>query len=216
MELTYAPRAHGHKRRHVARIATLAACGALLLVALMWGARWVMCVRIVAVERQCADYRMHGETISAIDTSVQDGQVTSPAPPCWAKYYSMVSGGGFKTDGTAFLHERFTSSGQPRLVAVDVEFVPQSTGGGALSMHCRTYSRSKNFTLPQELSSTDWQGLVGWYRNITIYGGKTDAANPSHFTIDVSTDGQRRTLDGWISDATDNVTLQEHKGGPIE
>ena len=62
--------------------------------------------------------------------------------------------------------------------------------------------------MPQELSSTNWQGL-GWFHNIKIFGGKTDAANPSHFTIDMELDGTAHTFDGWIHDDDDNVQIQE-------
>ena len=79
---------------------------------------------------------------------------------------------------------------------------------GSLALRCRSYSRTEGVTFSKELSSTNWQGLVGWYNSVKIYGGRTDAANPSHFTIDADIDGRRRLIDGWITDADDNVKLQ--------
>jgi hypothetical protein len=209
LKLGYAPRTrvHAHGHRHVARVATILTALAMLIVAAMWGARWVRCVRVVNVERQCAAYRMQGQSVCEINNGEKTGWTTSLPPECWSRFYSLVSGGGFRTDGTAFLHERFTPLGKPRLIAVDVEVV-QQTPDLSLSLHCRSYSRSHGFTLPQELSSTNWQGL-GWFHNIKILGGKTDAANPSHFTIDMEIDGQPHTFDGWIRDTDENVQIQE-------
>jgi hypothetical protein len=203
MELAYAPRAHAPKRRHVAAIATVIACVALVAVAILWGSRWVTCIRLVYVERQCAAYRASGDTVFSTDSSKSASQVASLPPSCWKGFYSLVSGTGFASDGTAFLHERFTPNGHPRLVAVDVE-----SGSGSISLRCRSYSRTEGLTFSRELSSTNWQGLIGWYNNVKILGGRTDAANPSHFTIDADIDGKHQIIDGWITDADDNVKLQ--------
>ena len=180
------------------------ACLALVAVAVLWGSRWVTCIRLVYVERQCAAYRAIGETVCAIDNTTPTASLASLPPECWKGYYGLVSGTGFKSDGTAFLHERFTPLGHPRIVAVDVELQNRIRSPSAAD----PISRTEGVTFSKELSSTNWQGLVGWYNSVKIYGGRTDAANPSHFTIDADIDGRRRLIDGWITDADDNVKLQ--------
>jgi hypothetical protein len=214
MELAYAPRAHAPKRRHVAALATVVACAALIAVAILWGSRWVTCIRLVYVERQCAAYRAGGDTVFAIDNAKPAAPITSSMPECWIQFYNMVSMTKYKSDGTAFLHERFTPLGHPRIVAVDVEL-----DSGSLALCCHTYTRTEGLTFSRELSSTNWQGLIGWYNTVKITGGRTDAANPSHFTIDADIDGKHQIIDGWITDADDNVKLQvrgESSTSPVE
>lgn len=215
-QLAYAPREESPHHPITARVATLLSMGVLLAVASLWVPRWWHAVRIVYLERQCLSYRMHGETICQLDRAgAPQGLTPAPVSPpeCWTRFYSLLTGSGFKSDGTVFLHERFTPAGAPRLVAVDALIVPPSPTGSAVSFRAHCFSPSKGFTVPQELSSTlhggdAGPGFVTWNDSIKIFAGKTDAANPSHFTIDLEIDGRRSIIDGWIINGDDNVVLQ--------
>lgn len=119
----------------------------------------------------------------------------------------MISGSGFQSDGTAFLHERFTPSGVSRLIAIDA-VARQAYGENEISFYCRALSRPQGFALPRELSCTHWPRVISAFHSVKVFGGKTDAVNPSHFTIEAEVDGTPRIVDGWITDRDDNITLQ--------
>jgi hypothetical protein len=205
VELAYAPRAHWVRRRKAARVATVISFIALIVVVALWVPRGLRGIRLVYLESQCASYRPHDLMICSVETDKTPNR-TDP-PQCWSKLYAMISEGGFQSDGTAFLHERFTPSGASRLIAIDT-VARQAYGENEISFHCRALSRPQGFALPQELSCTNWSRVISGFNSVKVFGGKTDAANPSHFTIEAEVDGAAKTVDGWITDRDDNVTLE--------
>jgi hypothetical protein len=221
LELTYAPRAPWHKRHHAPRVATIVSFVALFVVLALWIPRWIRCARLLQLEQDCLSFRAGDQTIAAAEgsdgaTAIPLGQSpASPAPECWSRFYSVLSGTTLRSDGTAFLHQRFTPSGQCRLVAVDAVFVhAPNQGSTGISLHARAFDQPQWFQIPRELSSNyyggiDGPGFVQWYRSARLLTGKPDAADSSHFTIELELDGRRRIIDGFVRDENDDVMLKE-------
>ena len=61
-------------------------------------------------------------------------------------------------------------------------------------MRCRSYSRSRGLTMAQELSSTNWQELIGYSNSAKIFGGKTDAAEKTRIRASLLEYCKRDTL----------------------
>ena len=140
---------------------------------------------------------------------------TSAVPTAWTEFYGRLQGTGPRTAGMLFLHERRSPSGARRLVAVDVSTMNM----GFFTFHARLFSVGSFLRpaaeLPSAIDTSDIDGggsphFTPGHRSVRLYAGQPDQNDPTHFTIDLELDGQRRTLDGWLRD-DDTVVIESRE-----
>ena len=142
----------------------------------------------------------------------------------WHRFYCLFSPPGRRSAGTAFLHERRTSFGARRLVAVEVVPDPSTLGapwawheflGVSASVIRAGTLTSRPTELSNSRSTVDLGGFSfsdpsksGTY--LRIYAGQIDPEDASHFTIAYWLQGNTGTIDGWLLD-DDTVKLERRR-----
>ena len=133
-----------------------------------------------------------------------DSIVYRTIPP-WEQFIA-ANHGRISTNGTIFLGERTTPSGQKRLVGVDI--TGWSRGGPLiLFTYARTFTPVTFAHLPALTSSTPSLNLSRTEGILRFYAGQADQTDRSHFTIRYTLDDQENIIDGWLKD--DNTVLLE-------
>lgn len=195
----------------------------LLLVALgiFTGVRWVPPVwhriDVYWAQRQCLNYfAPQGQLIYATPAGDrflrnETSAFRQPPPSCWLGLGSSLPdpwGGHFGPLAPApvFLHSR-TISGRKRLVAV--QFGEQVLNANLqLVLRCRIFDPATLFHDPRlidEESAAVASSL--WTESAKVFAGKSDESDSSHFVIEITVDGQPKTIDGWLQN-DDTVKLQ--------
>jgi hypothetical protein len=118
--------------------------------------------------------------------------------------------------GPVFLHARRSRSGPQRLVVVKTDVmrnyrlvrsdIPDHLLDVSVVWPATTSSRAN-------LTRSLWQPPGGSpdFGTLTLYAGRPDSADESHFTIDYQTPDGRGTIDGWLQ-PDDTVKLQVRDG----
>jgi hypothetical protein len=136
---------------------------------------------------------------------------------------------GLQSQGTLFLGERRSPAGNRRLVAVDLRTSWNNKGHWYATVEKRAVVPGTFRADPREtwggppaddLTTTNLVGqredlfIFDWNRKVTLYAGRPDPADPSHFTIDYAVDYRRETIDGWLrdDDAVDLKLRNPHDG----
>lgn len=126
------------------------------------------------------------------------GSVVYRTIPRWEQFIA-ANQGRISTNGTIFLGERTTPSGQKHLVGVDI--TGWSRGGPLiLFTYARTFTPVTFAQLPKMTSSTPSLNLSRTEGILRLYAGQPDPDNPSHFTIRYTLDDQENIIDGWLKD----------------
>jgi len=132
-------------------------------------------------------------------------------PREWTIFYGLLSPPGLKSDGTAFLHERHTPSGERRLLAIDLSF-----NGDTVGFHPRVFALGSLKRPPVE---SQVPAIIGFKAGFAaeVEAGEPDTEDPTHLTIVVRCgDDDIRSassasviiIDGWVGD-DDYVLLQQ-------
>jgi len=226
--LDYAPRPPWRKRKAARRLLALAVLLAVLVAAwqllLPIAARW----NLLALQRSCLQFSRDGrrpvftqaattdqrKAINAYLSNVPPGIVVAE----WEQFVQAMETVGLLSNGTLFLHERATPSGQRRLVGVDLRltWTPQYT---IVAADLRLYAPGGILHSPRKISiansffiSRSWGGepidllRPDYGREISVYPGQPDANDPSRFTIPYEIDDRRGTIVGRLLD-DDRVDL---------
>jgi hypothetical protein len=137
-------------------------------------------------------------------------------PQEWKDFNAATGGTQINGWGTLFLHELRTPSGTRRLVGVD--FTGSSRGwiaGQPLPIHivlaARVYDWPWAMAMPKV--RTVWSGGMELPHRegvLRVLPGQIDPADPSHFTIPYTVDGQAGTIDGWLKD-DDKILLEPRR-----
>jgi hypothetical protein len=149
-------------------------------------------------------------------------------PPEWTRYhakylapFSPLGSAGLQSQGTLFLHERRSPSGNRRLVSVDlrISWGPEST---AVDVEKRAIVPGGWRSEPKETwggppaGDVNTTNLVGqrqhllnvpYGKTLKVIAGRPDPSDASHFTIDYEIDGRSETIDGRLND-DDSVDLK--------
>lgn len=132
--IAYAPPLPQHRRR-LRRWSLAMAAAALLVLSYWWGPRASYRARLSYFQWRCArhaappdpiiysEYPPDVQQMASAGTGYQPGPAGTGAvfsvPDDWSDFYGSLYPPGFRSRGTAFLHERRTPSGWPLLVSVD-------------------------------------------------------------------------------------------------
>ena len=184
----------------------------LLLLVVASAVRWVPFVwhrgQVLYWQEQCAEHvAPPGTVIAATD-------VGPPYPPPlvagqWSSFYSLLSPPGLSSDGTLFLHRLQRPSGEPVLVAVDLDS-PDGCVGISLAQ-IRVFRIGRAARLPQQLQ--DSVVFLTADEKYRFYAGQTDPADPTHFTVSYQADANNYVIDGWVREAS---VVLEHRKPPIQ
>jgi hypothetical protein len=179
-QIDYAPPATPHKK-HMQRVVILVT----LVVVLILGYRLSPVVwrnaQLWYWQVQCLGYEPVSPEAIIDQTSV---------PHAWLEFYALLSPPGQNSGGTLFLHQRIGADGRPWLVTVDL--APQS----ANSVIVRTFAPGSIFQPAKEIRDYN----ITWtFGGVKWTYGKTDPADPSHFTLRYTSDGQVQVVDGWLT-----------------
>ena len=119
--------------------------------------------------------------------------------------------GRISTNGTLFVGELTTPSGQKRLVGVDI--TGWSRGGPViLFTYARTFTPVTLTRLPTLTTSTPSLNLGRTEGILRLLAGQADASDASHFTVRYTLDGREGVIDGWLKD--DGTILLEPRPVP--
>lgn len=187
-------------RRVRARVAIVSA----LLVALglslfLWGKPALGKVRLLYWQAQCMKYQTPEGTVAS--SSDRPTRVSAE----WTNFYRLAGGGSVRSDGTVFLHERTSPTGNRRLVAVNVH---DSGCFGGRAMVARLFMPGSLFSRVREIAPGHGPRPVEFAT--VIYSGTPDPRDPSHFVIKYMSGQQTRVIDGWLTD-DDRVLLEERR-----
>jgi hypothetical protein len=128
-------------------------------------------------------------------------------PSEWTSLYSELSPPGLKTYGTAFLGERRTAGGAPRLVGVDVTFDRRTGFSDTLVLWWRVIQPGPPFRLPKVVAQDSYHVPASMMFQ-RVYAGQIDPSNRSHFTITIEVEGKQRVLDGWLRE-DDTISMEQ-------
>lgn len=144
-----------------------------------------------------------------------------PAPPPiqyfaapWREFYRLFAPPGRKAGAVLFLHGRSAPGAEPRLVAIDTQWVCSSA---VLQVSATVFRPGGIVSRPQLLSESSivLQTTMPTPGYIRVYAGQPDPDDASHLTIRYVCNGQRHVIDGWL-DRFDHVTLTDSvRGGSI-
>jgi hypothetical protein len=141
-------------------------------------------------------------------------------PNAWWKFYALLSPPGFQSSGTAFLGGRRTPAGREVLVAVDTRvptlspWAPASERDRAgFQFHMRAFTHAGLPNRPTQV--LDSLSLLDLYsRRVQLLAGVPDAQDPTHFTIDYTTDeGRTGRIDGWVRE--NGIDLESTPPSPL-
>lgn len=194
--LEYASILPWHRRRGAQR--WLIALSLFLALFLCWRAAPVVWRQVLLVywQQQCMTY------------SAPAGSTADFVPQPWNRFYAVLSPPGAQSSGTAFLHSRTAPNGNTRLIAVDHLVI-------AVSKHNEIFFVARGFH-PGTLFKSPAEIPIGFEQcrmpATKVLAGLVDAADPSHFTIDVEfiDAWDRKTvtvIDGWLRN-DDSILLE--------
>jgi hypothetical protein len=217
------------RRRKVVRRSL--AGGLVVLSAIVWAPGFWNRVQVLWWQRQCLAYVAPADQVvyddgPAVPQLLSGGGmispkllVPSPAPvaarpaKCWDRLYQLIQpGASHGSGGVLYLHRGQTPSGAERLVVVALEYRISNV----LAFECWELSlaspiteighRSNTYHLPVTFDASD--------KPLRLYAGQPAPNDPSRFTIRYDLDGQRGTIEGWVSEGG-SVSL-EVKDGPAK
>jgi hypothetical protein len=184
-----------------------------ILLALLLSPRWASPIwrraRILYWQRQCLNYELARGTVVYQTNSTNTQVVRSVVAQPWRSLYFLLSPPGFRSYGTAFLHERISPSGHHRLIAIDINF----PGGSQppppdLDYTAREFSPGSFLHDPCELPSGPFLYCnLPTNQPVQFFAGVADPIDPSHFTLEFRARSERRVVDGWLKD-DDRVVLE--------
>ena len=116
-------------------------------------------------------------------------------------------------DALPFFHSRTAASGTQRIVIV---VFTETLHGHFRDLSAGVYVPATHSAFPKQIWSHALRpfGNVGTEKRLRLYAGQPDIADPSHFTIAYSVDGQPGVLDGRLTDV-DTVFLSIRDGPAI-
>ena len=224
--IEYAPPPPRH-RRWLRRWLLPAILLATLVSAYWWGPPFAYRLKLAYYERQCGSYVPPPDTIvytashndakrlAATSAGYQPGPANEQSvflvPPAWSKFYGLLSPPGFRSMGTAFLHERRTPRGRTLLVAVDYlgdtfqesDLLPLNVS----EFQVRAFEPGGPFSLPVEVQTDRFPILLptssGLQGPLRLRAGQPDPNDATHFTIAWELVDDPRTggvIDGWVRD----------------
>jgi hypothetical protein len=132
--------------------------------------------------------------------------------------YQLLTGepvGSSDFGAAALLAELFTADGVRRMISV--RYLPGGRGmSGLAGFLIETFDASGIMGESRRVFqafAADIESLGGGERDITIYGGRVDPNDPSHFMIDYVADGVRGVLDGYLHDDGRTVSVELRHDG---
>ncbi|HXE52881.1 MAG TPA: hypothetical protein VN541_07705 [Tepidisphaeraceae bacterium] len=131
----------------------------------------------------------------------------------WLRFGELAAPPGPREQPVLFLHERFNSRGESRLVAVEGGRVNSTAGanGQALTVWATVFQPGGVFSSPVELSSKSSALEAGESPpGVRWVAGQPDQLDGSHFTICYECGGKQHVIDGWLHD-NDTVTLEPRR-----
>lgn len=162
--LDYGPQLPWRNRRRVRRAAVLIALAILICSAPWWGAHIYRHTKVLYWQHQCMNYKMPTGGIPA-----------GTVPKEWMKYYEALTGGRPACDGTVFLGVLIRPDGQRRIVILDYNGLPSSSGDNYLIVrviHPATLWRAAEIS--EDIHGYwGWTG-VGWPPTREVYVTNTD------------------------------------------
>ncbi len=212
-QLDYAPKPSLARRRWLRQFAVVLIALLLATVAWRWGRSSLERMRINRLYSRCAAHVMPADkVIFETDYSKQDQHFTGYTPPVWLELNQAATAVTLNSQGTAFLHELRTPSGQRRLVGVDLIILSRSQ----LVFQPRKFVPGVSILRPphQVRGLQKDMGLDTAPKGLlSVYAGQLDPSDPSHFTIEYRTDAHTGIIDGWLKD-DDTVILEPRPQNP--
>ncbi|HVT90066.1 MAG TPA: hypothetical protein VHD56_14530 [Tepidisphaeraceae bacterium] len=155
-------------------------------------------LQVLYWQNQCLNYSFPpGQQI------IPGSSVFIPRP--WDQLYSILYTPTVPTDGTLFLHERRSPSGNIRLVVLDTRLFFDGTDD-SIQPVARIFRAGSVLRIVDELP-TPVISANALAKTDKLFAGQIDLANPSHFTIGAVLNGQETIIDGWLED-DDRVLLE--------
>jgi hypothetical protein len=149
----------------------------------------------------------------ALHYTAPAGQQECGVVNAWLRFGELAAPPGPREQPMLFLHERLTSRGDARLVAVEGGRANQ-TGGGAgrsTTVWMTMFQPGSLFSSPVELNSASAVvELDGPHGQVHWMAGQADPSDGSHFTIYYECGGKRHMVDGWLHD-NDAITLEPRR-----
>ncbi|MEO6436232.1 MAG: hypothetical protein ABIP55_10810 [Tepidisphaeraceae bacterium] len=153
---------------------------------------------------RCAEYAVapstlvYDESPSQADSPIKVNRI-SRIPPLWTDFCHAAGAGQIRSNGTLFLGERKSPSGDRLLIGVDI------TGwsrGGPVILYCnaRTFFPASVLELPHQTASLGTESInfgptEGLLR---LFAGQADPNDASHFTVAYTLSNQAGVIDGYL------------------
>ena len=224
--IDYAPALPRHRRKALRRVVGLALLVAVLAL-LGWKAgppAWRH-ARLLYWQRRAMNYALPGNQPVYVEDSskaprlLRQGGYVSSGPRViwfakpWEVFYEVFSPPGRLPAATLFLHQRRSSRGQTRLVAVEI--VGRNTTEGVPNSFIVTISvirpggeRSRPTEVTSDLQIVDLPSTESI--QVSWYAGQPDPADASHFTAKCELRGKTIVVDGWLQD-DDTVKIEPRR-----
>jgi hypothetical protein len=222
-QIDYAPPPAMRRGRGAMRIAIALAALSLLAGAVWVTPRAMRYGEVLYLQSQCMNYSPPaGQVVHATDPAQLPSLLRNGSPYGGSfatghaflvpQQYSAFAG-RVKTAsafGTAFLHRRRSKSGNERLVAVNLEILKVSPTK-SMTFVASVFDPAGFVRGPRDVTTS----TTGFGRSVllapsdryVVFAGQPDPSDESHFTIDVTLNGTRHTLDGWLRD--DSVRIEQ-------
>ena len=177
--------------------------------------------RLLYWQHRCAIYSFAPDAVVA-SVGGKPRVVSAPVPACWSGYESMLpanAAGAWRgyspmfQPTLAFLHRLRSPAGHAHVVAV--RCVPLYLCSGSVRQAFCTAAVEPAAAWPLSsrpaMHGADCAGGFPVKVKVQVFGGQSDPADPSHFTIAYTVAGLPGTLDGWLRD-DDTVELDVRPG----
>ncbi len=168
-------------------------------------------------QRACANYEMRSDG-PLITTSGPSTGIALPLPGSWISYESSASnappaGPARQFQTLAFLHRLRSPGGHERIVAARCIIMYLTSASVLQAFQCEVVEPAEFWSLSSRPKIHLGRSSGGYptHRKIEVFGGRTDPADPAHFTIAYTVEGKPGTIDGWLND-DETVKLQIRAG----
>jgi hypothetical protein len=215
-DLAYAPAEPGRRRRRTARRVVLAVLVLAIAGCLWWWHEPLIAHgRLLYWQHKCQTHTFAPDAVVASSSGPAE-MTSAPVPAYWTAYESAAGGSSRKstlTQTVVFLHRRRSPSGRERVVAVRCLPGYLTSASVVQAFHPAVVEPAAPWPLTSRpvLREGRFPGGYPVDAAVRVFGGQSDAADPSHFTIPYTVNDLPGTLDGWLRD-DDTVDLRVRKG----